>query len=103
MNITKRTTKAQLAARIAALEARVLAGDQENQRIVLKHKALEAEFTKLQDSTKSIERDISLVTNRGRLLAKLRLLTASGVPCHMHGDYIKHKVTGAVLAQVQRP
>lgn len=62
---------------------------------------LRGEVRTLEASFRQSVHNMLLVANRGELLAKCRELTAQGTPCHMQGDVIKHRSTGAVLVQVR--
>ena len=46
--------------------------------------------------------NVNVIRDRGALMQRLRQLVHEGVPCGMRGDIIRHTLTGAVLAQVQR-
>lgn len=56
--------------------------------------AVQERFTEVVDTTRHVR-------SRAELLMQLRQMTREGVPCHMQGDFIKHRKTGAVLAQVR--
>lgn len=55
---------------------------------------VQAQFRDVVDTTRHVE-------NRAQLLMQLRQLTAEGVPCYMQGAFIKHRKTGAIIAQVK--
>lgn len=93
MNITAKTTKPQLLAYIAALEARVAAHVDSEAKLRRELKELEAAGV--------TQSDITIVETRGALLAQLKYLAKSGVPCRMQGNVIKHSKTQAVIAQVR--
>lgn len=46
--------------------------------------------------------DERAIKDRAALLRRAKQLAADGVPCTMRGDYITHRETGAILAQVAR-
>jgi hypothetical protein len=62
---------------------------------------LRSEVASLEASYRSTVHDMVLVANRGELLARCKQLTQQGLPCHMQGDVIKHRQTGAVLVQIR--
>lgn len=62
---------------------------------------LRGEIRVLEASFRESVHDMVRVTGRAELLVKCRELTQQGVPCHMQGDVVKHRLTGAVLAQVR--
>lgn len=73
--------------------------------------ALEDAMRQLKDATRKlmqlegqaddVEKDVQLITTRKHLLHKCRSLAAKGVPCYVQGNYLKHRVTGAVIAQMK--
>ena len=49
----------------------------------------------------TIERDINTIDTRRGLLLRCKQLSAQGVPCHIRGNAVLHRVSGAVLAQIK--
>ena len=95
-------TKAQLTAQCEAQDAciRALCAQLQNSRA---HSAELAEALACSEAQLSQFRSNSReVATRAALLAKLRELTQQGVPCRMQGDFITHRATGALLAQVRQ-
>lgn len=97
-----RITKAQLEAKIEALLARIDA-------LVAESDALRNELAESREETRcaiaqyrELAKTQSLVEDRASLIVRCRQLSMSGVPCVMQGDFVKHRITGAVLAQVKR-
>lgn len=62
--------------------------------------ALRSALEEAEGRLRTLRANTTEVQNRGELLAKLRELTQRGVPCRMEGDFITHRLTRAVLAQV---
>lgn len=97
-----RITKAQLEAKIEALLSRIDA-------LVAESDALRNDLAESREETRcalaqyrELVKTQSLVEDRAGLIIRCRQLTMGGVPCVMQGDFVKHRVTGAVLAQVRR-
>lgn len=80
----------------AQLEARSATIIQQDRELV----AAREEIALLRAQAQPLAEQINLITTRGQLMERLKTLAAQGVPCHMLGDAIRHRFTGAVLAQV---
>ena len=108
MVINARTRKADLLSAYRQLEAKYEAELARTQGLRSDLDAAHAVIVELRDEVRMLDssfresvHNVALVSRRGELLVKCRELTAAGVPCQMQGDVIKHRQTGAVLAQVR--
>lgn len=106
----KRAKKADLLTALLFLRARLDATESANITLRDELRAAHDSYAELQDEARRVQDEVGTslrlaqehITSRGELLRKLREFTAQGVPCVMRGGFIKHRITGAVLAQVRQ-
>ncbi len=96
-----RITKAYLTAQLEAARAEINALKAEWRGLRVQLAAKEADAVELQEQA-HVSRARDIVKNRAELLARCRELSERGVPVFAQGDFIKHRVSKAVLVQVRQ-
>lgn len=96
-----RKTIAQLEAQLAARDTEIVALRAHANSRALRIVELEDEVAKLHEREATLRADTSKVETRGELLLRAKTLALRGVPCFVQGDFLFHRQTRAVLAQVR--
>lgn len=91
--MSRKPTKAMLEAENAVLRAALADAMDQLKAATRKLNQLEGQC--------DVGTDIATIQTRRGLLLRCKALSAQGVPCHIRGNAIIHRVSGAVLAQTK--